>query len=211
MRNEVYIVGASGHAKVVISTFRAAGWSVLGAFDDDPGKWGKTILGAKVLGPTGELSRLVEGRRAVVAIGDNRVRRKVAGRFPHLEWATVVHPRAWVDPSVRIGRGTVVFAGAVLQPDSSVGSHAIINTGATIDHDCRLGDYVQLAPGSHLGGTVTVETGAFLGVGSSVVPNTHVGAWSVIGAGAVVAKDLEGHVKAVGVPAKVIERMVEAV
>jgi len=39
------VVGAGGHAKVVIATARAAGWSVEAVVDDDQRRWGTTIAG----------------------------------------------------------------------------------------------------------------------------------------------------------------------
>ncbi|MGZ9197173.1 MAG: DapH/DapD/GlmU-related protein, partial [Candidatus Deferrimicrobiaceae bacterium] len=75
----------------------------------------------------------------------------------------------------------------------------------SVDHDCAIGDFVHICPGAHLGGAVVVEEGTFLGVGSSVVPGIRIGRWSVIGAGAVVTKDIPDNCTAVGVPARVIK------
>lgn len=197
---EVALFGGGGHAKVVLATLRDAGWTVVCAYDDDPAKWGTTLCGVPIVGGD---DRIATGpRRAVVAIGSNRARQRVAARHASLEWVTVVHPRAWVDPSVRLGPGTVVFAGAVIQPDTVLGAHVIVNTGATIDHDNALGDFVHVAPGCHLAGEVHVGEGAFLGTGSSVIVGVEVGAWSVVGAGGVVIRHVPPGVTAVGVPAR---------
>jgi shikimate 5-dehydrogenase len=67
---EVYVVGAGGHAKVVVSTLQAAGYTVKGLFDDDPEKGAKSVLCAPVLGPTAEFG-LLKHRRAVISVGDN--------------------------------------------------------------------------------------------------------------------------------------------
>jgi UDP-perosamine 4-acetyltransferase len=52
---------------------------------------------------------------------------------------------------------------------------------------------------------VVVGEGTFLGLGSGVIPGIRIGRWSVIGAGAVVTKDIPDNCTAVGVPAKVIK------
>ena len=57
-------------------------------------------------------------------------------------------------------------------------------------------------PGVHLGGSVQVDEGAFLGIGSSAIPGRKVGAWTTVGAGTVVVRDLSEGVVAYGVPAK---------
>jgi sugar O-acyltransferase (sialic acid O-acetyltransferase NeuD family) len=200
-RGPVVVLGAGGHAKVVIGTLLAAGFRISGAYDDEPSKRGTSVLGVPVVG---RLDALVGAgpSAAVIGIGDNRARAAVARRFPDLQWVAVADPQAVVHPSARLGAGTVVFAGAVIQPDAVLGAHVIVNTGATVDHDCVLGDFVHVGPGSHLSGGVRLGDGAFLGIGSAVIPNREVGAWTVVGAGAVVVRDLAGGVTAVGVPAR---------
>lgn len=42
----LYVLGAGGHAKVVVSTLLAAGLSVDGLFDDDPSKAGALPAGS---------------------------------------------------------------------------------------------------------------------------------------------------------------------
>ena len=196
----VLVVGAGGHAKVVIATLRAAGRAVAGVLDDDPERRGASFLGVSVLGATERLAQH-EGD-AVLAIGSNAVRRRIADAFPDVRWTAAVHPSATVHSSVDIGAGAVVFAGAVVQPDSRIGRHAIVNTAATVDHDSAVGDFAHLAPGVHLAGAVTVGEGAFLGIGVVAVPGVAVGAWATVGAGGVVVRDLAPKVVAVGVPAR---------
>lgn len=196
----VAVIGAGGHAKVVIGALLAAGRAVAGVWDDDPAKLGDTLLGVPVLGPTADVSRGAT-RLAVLAVGDNRARHRLAASLD-LDWVTVIHPRAWVHPSVRLGAGSVVFAGAVVQPDTVVGRHAIVNTGATIDHDCAIGDFAHVAPGVNLSGGVRVGEGTLLGVGSCAVPGARIGAWAVVGAGAVVVDEVPDGATVVGAPAR---------
>lgn len=197
----VSVLGAGGHARVVVSTLRAAGFTVAGLYDDDPAKWGTSLAGVPVLGPLDQATGL-----AVIGIGHNPTRRSIAARLRTLTWISVVHPAAWVDPSVRLGAGTVVFAGTVIQPDAVLGDHIIVNTGATVDHDCVLGDFVHVAPGCHLAGHVALGTGAFLGIGSAAVPGVRIGAWATVGAGGVVIADVPDGAVAVGVPTHIIRQ-----
>lgn len=197
----VVVLGAGGHAKVVIATLLAAGFSIEGVLDDSSAKWGVRILGFVVEGPFAKLSA-ASRPHCVMAIGDNRQRREVAARFPAMEWVSAVHPFSSVHPTVEIGPGTVVAAGAVIQPETRIGRHCIVNTGATIDHDCSVGDFSHVAPGTHLAGGVRLAAGVFLGIGSAVAPGVGVGDWTVVGAGGVVVHDLPGGVTAVGVPAR---------
>jgi sugar O-acyltransferase (sialic acid O-acetyltransferase NeuD family) len=196
----LHVVGAGGHAKVVVALAQALGLEIAGLHDDHAGA--ASILGCPVLGRVSDLPDS-PSTLAVLAIGNNAVRRELAGRFSHLRWATLIHPAAWVHGSAVLGAGSVVMAGAVVQPDARLGGHVIVNTGASVDHDCQLGDFVHVAPGCTLAGNVRLEDGVFLGVGARVIPGCSVGAWSVVGAGGVVVRDLPGGVTAFGVPARV--------
>ncbi|MGN6103562.1 MAG: acetyltransferase [Kofleriaceae bacterium] len=194
------VVGAGGHAKVVIATARAAGFEVTAVVDDDQARWGGALLGVAITGPS--LSRLDDpDATCVLAIGNNATRRWLGG-IARCRFATLVHPSAVVDPTVRLGPGTVVFAGAVIQPDAAIGAHGIVNTGASIDHDCVLGDAVHVAPGARLAGSVTLGDEVFVGIGAVIAPGRAVGPRTTIGAGAAVVRDLGGDAVAVGVPAR---------
>lgn len=203
MDKGVIIIGAGGHAKVVISTLIASGIKVNKIFDDNPDKWGSCIFDIEITGPLSKID-IHSTELALTAIGDNKVRKDIVSRFRHLHWITVVHPSAYVDPTVFLGNGTIVFANAVIQPDTFIGDHCIINTSATIDHDCRIGNYVHISPGVNLAGDVQLEDGVFCGIGGKIINGMTIGTWATIGAGAVVINGLPGYSLAVGVPAKVI-------
>jgi sugar O-acyltransferase (sialic acid O-acetyltransferase NeuD family) len=198
-KRNIVVIGAGGHAKVVISTLRTNDCSIGAVFDDDSSLWGTELLGVPVRGPIA-MADQSEFELGIIAIGNNAVRKRIAHRL-NLRWLTVVHSAAWVDPDAKLGTGTVVFAGAVIQPGGVVGEHVIVNTSASVDHDCVVKDFCHIAPGVHLGGNVQVDEGAFLGVGSDVIPGRKVGAWTMVGAGAVVVRDLPERVVAYGVPA----------
>lgn len=203
MSAPLYLLGAGGHAKVVLRALQARGERPVGLLDDREARWGERLFGVPVLGPLAQL-RDAGPARAVVAIGDNRGRAAVAAAFEHLEvrWHTVVHPAAVVDREAVLAPGCVVMAGSVVQADARLGAHCIVNTGASVDHDCVLEAYCHLGPGAHLAGGVRLHQGVFFGAGAVATPNRRVGAWSTVGAGAVVVRDIAPETVAVGVPAR---------
>jgi sugar O-acyltransferase (sialic acid O-acetyltransferase NeuD family) len=201
----IVIVGAGGHAKAAIGAAQLAGYVVERVYDDDPMKWGKTVLGVPIEGPI-EHVRSMGGMRILVAVGDAASRKLLAARLA-LPCVTVVHPRAFIHPSVSLGQGTIVFAGAVIQPDVRIGAHAIINANATVSYDCVVEDFAHLSPGVDLAGGVRIETGAFLGTGAVVLRNIRVGEWTSVGAGSVVVGDLPAYVLAAGSPARIIRQL----
>ena len=198
----VDVVGAGGHAKVVLALLRACGRPVGVVVDANADRHGTAILG-HTIEPESALVADPD-RCVVVAVGNNGARKRVVDRLAlqgH-RFATLVHPTAWVAPTARVEPGAVVFAGAIVQPDVVVGAHAILNTGCSVDHDCVVGAFAHVAPGVRLCGAVHVGDGALVGVGASVIPAVRVGAWATVGAGAAVTRDVESGVTVVGVPAR---------
>ncbi len=197
------IIGAGGHAKVVIQTARAAGYEPIAVFDDDERLHETQVCGVPVVGKIAEMiERLKNSDLAcVIAIGNNETRKMIAEKYDQ-NWVSIIHPSAIVDATAQIGAGTVVFAQAVIQADATIGRHVIVNTSASIDHDCHLADFVHIAPGCHLSGGVHIGEGTLLGVGACAKPLAKVGRWSVIGAGAAIIRNIPDHVTAVGVPAR---------
>jgi sugar O-acyltransferase (sialic acid O-acetyltransferase NeuD family) len=194
------VVGAGGHAKVVIAAIEAGGDEVVAVLDDDRAKWGTPILGHTVQGPVA-IDVIPDGSSVVLAIGANAARKAKAEAL-RVRFGTVVDPRAIIHSSVIIGEGAVVFAGAVIQPDANIGAHAIINTSASIDHDARIGAFAHIAPGVHLSGHVTIGEGALIGVGAAVIPGVAIGGWATVGAGAAVISNVPRGATAVGCPAR---------
>lgn len=202
----ILILGAGGHAKVVIDIVETAGLGmIVGILDDDARKHGLEVFGYKVVGGREALNGLLlDGPlHGIAAIGDNRRRQGAADWFVGSggRLLSAVHPRACIARSATIGNGSVVMAGAVINADAAIGSNTIVNTGAIIEHDCRVGDHVHLAPASVLCGGVSIGGGSLVGVGVKIIPGVQVGKWATLGAGAVVLASIPDGATAVGVPA----------
>jgi sugar O-acyltransferase (sialic acid O-acetyltransferase NeuD family) len=202
----IIIYGAGGHGKVVADVLeRQAKYMLLGFVDDNPEFWGKELSGYKVFGGIDSFTEQGLARYPfIVGVGDNQARRDLVARLNPLgcRFGRAVHPSAQIARDVQLAPGVMVMANAVINPGSSIGSHTIVNTGAMVDHDCLIGDFAHISPAAALAGNVVVEEGAHIGMGGLILPGVRVGAYSVIGAGAVVVDDIPERVVAMGVPAK---------
>lgn len=202
---DIFVFGASGHAKVVLDAIERSGeHRVKLLVDDAPQAGGRTLYGYSVAGGRDVLLQTRnEVRLGVVAIGDNTARMQVAGWLLENGFGlvTIVHPAAVLGRGAVLGPGTVVFAGCVINSDTCIGANAIINTGASIDHDCIIEDGVHVAPGCRLCGNVFVGAGALLGAGSVAIPGVRIGKAALVGAGATVVNDVPAGARVAGTPA----------
>ncbi|MEY4731174.1 MAG: hypothetical protein RL681_120 [Candidatus Parcubacteria bacterium] len=114
----------------------------------------------------------------------------------------VIHSSAIIADNAKIGDGAQILAGAIIQPEVVLGRECIINTGASVDHECILEDGVEIAPGAVLAGSVHIETGGWIASGAIVLPRLRVGADAIVGAGAVVTKNVPARTVVAGVPAR---------
>jgi sugar O-acyltransferase (sialic acid O-acetyltransferase NeuD family) len=197
-KDDFMLHGGGDHARVIVDTLMDQGIPITGIFDP---KYTGNLFGVPALGiydpailPTGKI---------VVAIGDNRIRKKVVGSTKH-KFFNVVHSSAILSSHATVGTGTMILHRAIVQTSSKIGNHVIVNTAAQIDHDCTVGDYVHIAPGAILCGSVNVGEGAFVGAGATIIPRVNIGRWTTIGAGSVVISDVPDGAVVAGNPARVI-------
>lgn len=212
---KVIIIGAGGHGRVVLDILLAAKeHEVIGFVDSNPKLLGRRVDGMSVLGSIDDLPALRDAGAAgaIVAIGDNGIRRDFARRVEDagMDLIGAIHPSARLARNVIMGRNVVVASGAIVCAHSQIGDSAILNTGCIIDHECMVGTAAHVCPGARLAGHVSVEAGAFIGIGATIVQNVRIGCESVVGAGAVVLEDVAPMTTVVGVPAREIKSVPDA-
>lgn len=107
-----------------------------------------------------------------------------------------------IHKSAKIGDGLIAMAKSYINRGTEIGKYCILNTGAIVDHECKIGDGVHLMGGSYLAGRVQIGDFSSVGATATVLPDIKIGKHSIIGAGAVVTKDVPDHTVVIGNPAK---------
>jgi acetyltransferase EpsM len=198
-----------GLATVLDIVKRAGNLEVVGLIDDHMHK-GEKSLGLKVIGCNKNLKEIRNMFSGVVcAIGSNEARRRIAGHLKkaRIKPITLIDPTSIIGFNVNIGDGSVVYPNVVINSGTRIGKGVLVNTSCSIDHDNRIGDFVNICPGVHTAGRVSLEDDVFIGTGVSIIPDAKVGRNAVVGAGSVVVDDIPAGVTAVGAPARAIKRM----
>lgn len=195
----MYLFGASGHGKVIAEIAEDLGIDIKGFVDANSSI--TTILNYSVIAN----SATDLFGEAVISIGSNRIRKQIAIDENHLNFVSLLSPKANISKRTSIGEGTVVMPGAVVNVDVEIGRHCIVNTSSSIDHDCVLADFVHISPNVALAGNVTVGEGTHVGIGAMVIQGVNIGKWCTIGAGSVILKDVPDFAVVVGNPGRIIK------
>lgn len=106
-----------------------------------------------------------------------------------------------------------------------IGNNVYINSnsllmargGITIEDDVLIAANVQLLSNNHdeyerqilTCKPIHIKKGAWIGAGASILPGVTIGKYAIVGAGAIVTKDVGDFEVAVGIPAKVVKKLDE--
>ncbi len=209
MYKDLIIVGASGFGREVAWLVERINeeeptWNLLGFLDDDSELTGQTVDDHPVLGTCDAVSAYLN-TWYVCAIGSAKARKQVIEKLGNVKFATLIDPSAIISQRVSISEGTIICAGNIITVDIEIGRHVIINLDCTIGHDAVLNDFVTLYPSVNVSGLVTIAEATEIGTGVQIIQDKKIGANTIVGAGAVVVKDISDCCMAVGNPARTIK------
>lgn len=213
-KRKVIIVGAGGHAKVVMEAIDPDKYLIVGILDKDTSKLHEKINGVEIIGGDMEADQFYNQgvTCAVIAIGhigNSTVRNDLFYRFKSIgyDMINVIHKTAIVSDNIELGQGNMVLAGAIINSGAVIMDNTIINTGVIVEHDAVIQNGVHLAPRTVIAGGTKIGENSFVGLGSVVIQGLKIGKNCIIGAGSTVIKDLSNNLLAVGSPARVIREV----
>lgn len=211
------VFGAGGHGResmpLAIATIAAS------ASPDDlavfvvEGRIGQRLINGHRVMSADEFYSETGERRFNVAIGDSRVRERIANECA----AHDIRPFSIVAASSTILEANEIGEGAILSPQSVVTSNVRIgrffhaNIQSCVTHDCVIGDFVTFGPGVRCNGNVHIGNHAYIGAGALLRQGRAgkpliIGEGATVGMGAVVLKDVDPFMTVVGNPARPMEK-----
>ena len=205
------IIGAGTYGEVYLAYLQDAGVEVFGFLDDDLKYRNKSIGGIPVLGGVSLLESLKESH-AVEAVycplGNNELRVKFLTMAKGMGYQVpcYIHPSVIISPKVQIGEGVYVLLGTTIMPYTTIRNYVMISMGVHLAHHTILDEGVFLSTGCNFGASIYANKYAYCGISSTIMTGIkELGKSCLIGAGAVVIKDVPDRAVVAGVPAKILK------
>ncbi len=213
MTNNLIILGAGGHGKVIAETAYLTNlYNEIIFLDDsyDVSNPKKSLLNFSIRGKLSEVFNpdlMNKFNSSIIAFGDASLRMLWINKLRRagLNLSTIIHPSAQISSSAKIGFGAVFFANTVVQSDVNIGDGVILNTSSSVDHDSRISQGTHICPGARIAGKVNIGSNSWIGIGSSIKQGINIGDNVTVGAGAAVVHDIPNGITVCGVPAKEIK------
>lgn len=204
------IIGAGTYGEVYLAYLQEAGVNIVGFLDDDPKYEGQSVRGIPILGGVSRLNDLKEAENIEAVycpLGNNKLRVKFLSMAKELGYETpnYIHPSVIISPNVTIGKGVYILLGTTIMPHTVIKDYVMISMGVHLAHHNILEEGVFLSTGCNFGASIHAHKYAYCGISSTIMTGMHeLGEDCLIGAGAVVIKDVPDRAIMAGVPAKVL-------
>lgn len=207
---KLYIIVAGGFGREVVWLVERINekskiWDIVGFIDDDEKIHGNKEVGYTVLGGCDYLGKQVEDVWCVCAVGSAKIRKEIIKKvytYKNVHFATLIDPSVICSKYIQIAEGSIICAGTILTVNVTIGKHVIMNLDCSVGHDVVLNNFITVYPGVNISGNVIIGECCELGTGTKIIQGKNICDDCILGAGAVVVKDIKEIGTYIGVPAR---------
>ncbi|MCY1662982.1 acetyltransferase [Chryseobacterium sp. SL1] len=208
---KIAIIGAGGfgrEVKMLIDQIneKSPEYEIIGFYDDKEHQ--EFINGIPYLGKIENINSFTQHLFLAIAIGDPLTKKKILNTIKNqnIEFPNLIHPSVIIGKdNVVLGKGNIICAGSIITVDIIIEDFVILNLACTVGHDTQIKNFCSFMPTVNISGEVVINENVYVGTGAKIINLLEIGENSIIGAGAVVAKNIPANCTAVGIPAKPIK------
>jgi len=157
----------------------------------------------------GKMGSLVAEQEFIIAVGNPTAREKLFNSFltaGHRPSSLIAHSAEISAIDTIVGRGLNIMAGVVIGPNVRVADGVLLNSGAHLHHDASVGEFCEISPRVSILGGVQIHRKVRIGTGAIILPGIVIGQNAVIGAAALVDRNVSPDTTVIGIPARPMDR-----
>lgn len=208
---DIAIYGAGGFGRELaclirrINTESNENWNLIGFFDDGLQPGDRNEYG-EVLGDMNTLNNWETPLSVAFAIGNPKIVEMLCHKISNekISFPNIIAPDTiFLDKdNMSMGKGNVICSRCLISCNVHIGDFNTLNGYITVGHDTIIGNYNTIMPAVKISGGVNIGERNFMGVNSVIIQYKSIASDVVVGAGAVVVKNLKKIGTYVGNPAK---------
>lgn len=203
----VFLIGAFIET---IELCEKCGYAVEGIFDNDVQT---EYYGYPVIGTDEDLLRMKNKflKMPLVIVPDvPQIREKLFLLYKNngFKFETIVSPDATISRSAVIGEGSIIQDGCNISSKVKIGKCVRINSCANVMHESVIEDFATVAPNAVILGRCNIQKKAYIGANSTILPERVIEKDAIVGAAAVVTKNVKEKSIMVGNPARKMKELV---
>lgn len=208
-KKSVFIIGSGGSGRELESWFNLSfqnsdEWQLVGYIDDNPAALECYLSDYKILGSISDFEFKMNDY-VILSIADPNIKEEVYQKIKNkVNFFTYIDPSAILGKFIEIGEGSIICPQCVISTNVKLGKFVYVNIGSQIGHDCTIGDFSSLMPSVDLGGGCILHERVLMGTKSLIIPRRTINSGIMIGAGAIVTRNLKKIGTYFGNPAVII-------
>lgn len=212
---KIAIFGASGQGREVADICSKIGYTEIIFLVSNENE--KCVFPNKVIVDTTQNVEALKEKEFdfAIGIGSPAIRREIATKYTHLNFPNIIHPSVtfglYQKEQINKSRGNIITAGVRFTNNIKCGNFCLFNLNVTVAHDSIIGNFVSVMADVNISGNVYVCDGVYLGVDATILQGNNlikltIGEDSIVGACALVTKDIPPGVTVIGIPARISEQ-----
>ena len=195
-KKRLYIIGAGG-AGIEIESFLSSipeaerDFEIAGFLDDNLSALDNIASDFKILDRISEF-KFKKDDHIILSIINTEIKKRIYSQLKDkVSFFSYVDRRSFIGKYSEIGEGSIICPQSLISTNVIIGNFVFINSGSQIGHNTTVGDFTSIMSNVNIGGECKIGESAFFGTGSILIPGRSICSKAVIGAGAVVIRDIK--------------------